>query len=262
MEHPDQSLSYQRYRGANWEHVDASIIRETPVSITVNGEIWLTTMCTPTHLEALAAGFIFNEGAIQSSGEIDHIRVCPTGDNVDIWLKHAAARPSGWRRTSGCGGGATSVASSVSFDLSEPGQPLSPDQILTMMGQLYQSQDLYRETGGVHTSALSDGERILLHAEDIGRHNTLDKLSGRILLEGIHPEMRVLLTTGRISSEMLQKAARIRAHMLVSRTSPSSLSVQLARQWGITLIGYARRDQFSVYAHPERIRTSPVEEAA
>jgi FdhD protein len=118
---------------------------------------------------------------------------------------------------------------------------------------LFDVQDLYRETGGVHTSALTDGERILLSAEDIGRHNTLDKLAGMCLMQNVWPARRILMTTGRISSEMLQKAVRLGAGILISRTSPSSLSIELAEKWGITLIGYARRNKFNLYAHPERI---------
>jgi FdhD protein len=118
---------------------------------------------------------------------------------------------------------------------------------------LFDAQALYHETGGVHTSALTDGKRILLSAEDIGRHNTLDKIAGMCLMQNIWPERRILITTGRVSSEMLQKAVRLGASILISRTSPSSLSIELAEKWGITLIGYARRNRFNLYAHPERI---------
>jgi FdhD protein len=130
---------------------------------------------------------------------------------------------------------------------------ITPVQINELVVRLFQSQELYRKTGGVHTSILSNGENTLIKAEDIGRHNTIDKIAGAMLkLEAVLP-YKILITTGRISSEMLQKAARMQAEILISRTSPSSLSIQLAEQMGITLIGYARRNQFNVYAHPERI---------
>jgi FdhD protein len=126
-----------------------------------------------------------------------------------------------------------------------------------LINQLFESQQLYRTSGGVHTSALCDGQRIQIVAEDIGRHNTLDKIAGRCLLEGISLPRRILLTTGRISSEMLQKSARLKASIVISRTSPSSLSIELAQKWGITLIGYARRNRFNIYTHPERILVAP-----
>ena len=90
-------------------------------------------------------------------------------------------------------------------------------------------------------------------AEDIGRHNTLDKIAGRYILEQVDFGNKILITTGRVSSEMLQKAAKINASIVISRTSPSSLSVDMACKWGITLVGYARRERFNIYSHPERI---------
>jgi FdhD protein len=139
----------------------------------------------------------------------------------------------------------------VSFDLETP--RLSPEAISALVQQLFESQALYRETGGVHTSMLSDGHEIVVAAEDIGRHNTLDKIAGLCLLRQKWPATRILITTGRISSEMLQKAARLRSPILISRTSPSSLSIEMANRYGITLVGYARRQRFNVYTHPGRV---------
>jgi FdhD protein len=121
---------------------------------------------------------------------------------------------------------------------------------------LLEAQVLYRETGGVHTSLLSDGEKIIVSAEDIGRHNTLDKIAGLCLMNNAWSEKRILITTGRISSEMLQKAARMEVPILISRTSPSSLSIEMAERYGITLIGYARKHRFNVYSSPQRVGLS------
>ncbi len=234
------------------------IIVETPVSLTVNGENWLTFMCTPTDLEAMAVGFLFNENLIQSSSEIADVRLCAAGDNVDVWLHHPVEKPTAWRKTSGCTGGVTSVNTDVSQNADPPKEPendwiMTPAQVGSLINQLFMAQDLYQKSGGVHTSALSDGECFLVVAEDIGRHNTLDKIAGRLVMDHINPSVRILITTGRISSEMIQKANRIGASVVISRTSPSSLSVDLADQFGIALIGYARRDRFRLYTHPERI---------
>jgi FdhD protein len=255
MTAPQKAIDYDRYQFSKWKSIHSETIVEAPVSLTVNGEAWVTFMCTPTDLEAMAVGFLYDEGVIDQIGDVKDVRVCEHGDNVDVWLSRAAQQPKSWRRTSGCTGGVTAVdllaRPDVTFDLQAP--RFGAEMVGTLVDMLFESQELYRETGGVHTSALSDGERILLSAEDIGRHNTLDKIAGLCLMKNVWPERRILITTGRISSEMLQKAARLGAAILISRTSPSSLSIEMANRYGITLVGYARRQQFNVYSNPQRV---------
>jgi len=252
---PQKAIAYERYEFKKWTHYDAETIVEAPVSLTVNGEVWLSFMCTPVDLEALAVGFLYNEGIIESMGEVEDARVCEHGDNVDVWLNHAAEQPTNWRRTSGCTGGVTAVDLLAKPNISFSANRLmvAPEAIGHIVELLFESQELYRETGGVHSSALSDGEEVLLSAEDIGRHNTLDKIAGLCLMKNMWPEKRILITTGRISSEMLQKAARLEVPILISRTSPSSLSIEMAERYGITLIGYARQHRFNVYSNSQRV---------
>lgn len=251
---PQKEIQYERYEFRKWEHFDAETIVEMPVSLTVNGKVWLTFMCTPVHLEELAVGFLYNEGIIDALDEVEDVHVCEHGDNVDVWLNHPAEEPNAWRRTSGCTGGVTAVDLLARPDVNFGANSLEvqPEAIGDLVEQLFESQSLYRETGGVHTSALSDGRNIVVVAEDIGRHNTLDKIAG-LCLRNFFPETRILITTGRISSEMLQKAARMDVPILISRTSPSSLSIEMAERYGITLIGYARRHRFNVYSNPHRV---------
>ena len=252
---PQKAIHYERYEFQKWEPFDAETIVETPVSLTINGAAWLTFMCTPVDLEALAVGFLYNEGVLQSMKEVVDVRVCEHGDNVDVWLDHSVEQPASWRRTSGCTGGVTAVDLLARPDVSfTPQRPtFAPEAIGRLVERLFEVQELYRETGGVHTSALTDGERVLFAAEDIGRHNTLDKIAGMCVMENVWPVTRILITTGRISSEMLQKAARLGAPILISRTSPSSLSIEMAERYGITLIGYARRQRFNVYSNAQRV---------
>lgn len=242
-----------RHSPEGWTRLDEYVISETPVSLTVNGEIWLTFMCTPVDLEALAVGFLFNEGVIKSFEEVLDVRLCAAGDNVDVWLDHSVEKPDKWRRTSGCTGGFTALEENAAINPVSNGGVLQASQVGELIGQLFEAQRLYRDAGGVHTSGLADGRQILLITEDIGRHNTLDKLAGHCLMKNIQLERKIILTTGRISSEMLQKAARIGASILISRTSPSTLSIELAERLGVTLIGYARRNRFNLYTHPQRI---------
>jgi FdhD protein len=265
MERAASAITYLHYHSGTWESVQARVIAEMPVTLTVNGHEWLTFMCTPVDLEAMAVGFLFNEKLISSREEIALTYVCACYSNVDVWTNHSIEKPSMWRRTSGCTGGTTSQGAqdpqeqpAIPQALQDCGS-VSTETLFNLLDRLFKSQELYREVRGVHSSALSDGENVWITAEDIGRHNTLDKIAGRMLLEGLQPERRILLTTGRISSEMLQKSQRMGASIVLSRTSPSSLSIRLAHEAGITLIGYARRDQLNVYTCPERILPAPVE---
>jgi FdhD protein len=248
-------INFQRYRLNQPEPVTDNVIVEAPVSLTVNGVPWLTFMCTPTDVEALAAGFLYNEGLVEGPAEVASVRACPTGDNVDVWLRRDITKPTEWRRTTGCTGGQTATTPETEAQRRVPaGRGLAAEQVGQLMAALMEAQTLYREAGGVHSSALSDGQGLVVVTEDVGRHNTLDKLAGRCLLDGRSAAGQVLLTTGRISSEMAQKAVRMGAPIVISRTSPSTLAISVAEVAGVTLIGYARRDRFNVYTHPERIR--------
>ncbi len=155
--------------------------------------------------------------------------------------------------TSGCGGG-------VTFDdLSGDRPPLQSDlhislaQVSALMRQLNESASLYRASRGVHTSTLTDGERLLVLAEDVGRHNTLDKIRGACLLGNIPTRDRILVSSGRISSEMITKARKMEAPIVISRTSLTITSIRLAKAWNITLIGYVRGRQMRIYAGAERV---------
>jgi FdhD protein len=229
------------------------VASEALVTLSINGQEFLTFACTPFNLEALAVGFLFNEGIITTLDDISDLHLCGQGSQLDLWLTQSVRLPHTWTRTSGCGSGMTQAATEI-IPLS--GKPqFSTEQINNSMLEMLRSQEIYPHSGGLHCSALSDGMQIYLLAEDIGRHNTLDKLAGRLLLENIQLSNPLLLTTGRISSEMMQKAVRLGATVVVSLTSPTSLSIAMAEKAGVTLVGYARRGQFSVYSHPFRLTT-------
>ena len=247
-------FKYHQLNG-KWDEVDGEVIEEGLVSIFVNGQEIASLMCSPREQDKLALGFLYNEGVIRSMDEVRLVDVCAAGRCVDVWLSHDDfPRPQRMILTSGCGGG-------VTFDdLSETVAPLESTltipaaRLAELINRIQQSGSLYARSGGVHTSALSDGETLIAIAEDVGRHNTIDKLRGDCLLRGIDPRGHILLATGRISSEMIKKAAGMACPIVASRTSPTSMSVKLAREWNITLCGYVRRGTMNVYAHPERLR--------
>ena len=251
-------LAYHEYRDG-WEAVEEEIIEEGYVTIFVNGVELVTVMCSPREQDWLALGFLRNEGLIASRDDVRAVHVCPSGACVDVWLRRSDfARPDRLILTSGCGGGMTfddlSLSREKTVEPLDSSLAIAPERLFELMNAMQQRGSLYARARGVHTSALSDGERLIVTAEDVGRHNTIDKLRGACLVEGIEPRGLILLSTGRISSEMINKAARMGCPIVASRTSPTSMSVRLAREWNITLAGYVRRGAMNVYTHPERLR--------
>ena len=253
-------VQFQKFRSGVGEVSKGELIVEKPIDLYVNGILWITFMCTPTMLKELMVGFLYNEGVIDSAGQVLEFHICDNLEIIDIWLNHPAEKPKEWKRTSGCTGGYTALDLD-NLDLQVPeGIVIKAERVRQLVESLFESQDLYKKTGGVHTSILTDGDQVIISAEDVGRHNSLDKIAGMYLLGNRKFDEKILLSTGRISSDMLQKAARIGAAVVISRTSPTSMSVELAERWGITLIGYARRDRFNLYTHPKRITESVPEE--
>lgn len=253
------SARWLEYR-QGWETFQAEVIEEAEVTIYVNGLELAIILCTPHEPELLALGFLKNEGLIGGMNEVDHVRISPQGCCVDIWLTHSFATPERRIITSGCGAGLTFSDPSLGIRPVEDDLRLDPDSLFALFGQLNAPGSLYARARGVHTAGLSDGGRILAMAEDVGRHSAVDRLQGACMLHGIETRGRILLTTGRVSSEMLHKTARMGCPIVASRNSPTSMSVAMAEAWRITLIGYVRRHTLRVYTHPERL--TPGESAA
>ena len=251
-----RSLVYSRYTATDTTTATAmekEVVQEAPVTVYVNGRELITFLCTPHNLRYLVLGFLYLEGLISGLDEVALLRVCDEEEMVEVRLTRDVELPTRRVLTSGCGGGTTFADLSAQTGQIDSTLKVTPAQILGLMRRLYRKAELYRTTGGVHTSALSDGQKLLVVASDVGRHNTLDKIQGQCLLGGIDTRDRILLTTGRLSAEMLNKAARMQSPILVSRTSPTDLAVEMAKAWDITLIGYARGGRMHVYSGEERV---------
>ena len=242
-----------RYRGGSFESLELPVVEEQSLTIFVNGRELATLQCTPIKLDCLVLGFLSFEGIIQDLDEIKLLEVFPEDAVADVRLNKKFTPPPRRIFTSGCTGGVTFGMPMEGFQAFPAEATLHPEQAFALMKQLYAEARLYRESRGIHAAAMSDKEKLLLVAEDVGRHNALDKILGEALLRGIPTAGNILLSTGRISSEMLRKGAHMRTPFVISRTSPTSLAVQAAKRFGITVIGYVRGEGFNVYTHPERL---------
>jgi FdhD protein len=238
-----------------WQHVEAEVIEEALITIYVNGIELVTIMGSPVQQEVFAIGFLKNEGLIDSLADIEIIYSSKLGCCVDIWLNHSFDKPDRLIVTSGCGGGVTFDDPRLGIEPLESDLRVDPGSLREAFRKLQPPNSLYARSRGVHAAGLFDPEsqELLAIVEDVGRHNTIDKISGVCLQRNIDPQGQVLLVTGRISSEMIRKAANMGVPVIASRTSPTSMSVEMARAWNITLIGYVRAGRMRVYSCPERL---------
>jgi FdhD protein len=249
------SIEWYEYRNG-WSRVNAEVIEEAIVTIYVNGMELATIMATPSEMDCLAIGFLKNERLIES---LDSVQINYQSKNrccVDVWLDHSIKKPERIIITSGCGGGITFNDPYLEMDEVVDGLSIHPDKLFELFRKLHFPGSLYSRSRGVHTAGLSDGKEILAVTEDVGRHNAVDKLLGKCLLNGIETQKRILLTTGRVSSEMLREGAMMGCPIIASRNSATSMSVEMAQAWNITLIGYVRNRTMRVYSHPERLFSS------
>jgi len=237
------------------------LIKEQPVTLYLNGREIVTLLCAGHYLDELATGFFYSEGFLEKASDLESLEVNEGEGKVNVRI-HAdeSLTERLWQKrtvTSGCGKGSLfyySMDALLSKPIAGDKIRVSPSGILDRVEDLNRLSDTYRRTHGVHNSAVADGSRILLFRDDIGRHNAVDMIVGHFFLKGFSLEDKLLITTGRLTSEILIKAAKVRIPILVSRNTATSLAVELARSLNITLIGYARGGRFTVYSGDERIR--------
>ncbi len=225
--------------------VPLDAVEETPVWLEINGAPVVTWMCTPDQLDELVVGWLFGEGYIDGMSDIQRMRPCTRelGFWVDIDPERVAAvELSGRRRVlaSGCGSVTQFLGSLAAVSRRSGATPeLDTPRLRGLFKTMFGRASRYKETGGVHAAALTDGESLLYHAEDIGRHNAVDKVVGAAVQDGKRPDDLVLLVTGRISGELAYKAARANIAVVATPSVPSTVAVEIARASGMTLIGRA-----------------------
>jgi len=248
-----------RLKGDNLEEVTDLVATEIPFALMVNGHLLVTLVCTPTELDAMAIGFLLSEGILIDHESLQDLTVDEKEATVSVTLKKL---PNGFDEiaqrktiTSGCGQGVTfsDGANLESLPLNEMRIKVTAAYIRTLLKEFRSISNLFQKTGGVHSAALADKNEIFLFSEDIGRHNAVDKIIGRAFLENIFLEDKILLSSGRISSEIMTKVIRNKIPILVSRTATTCMSLTYAEDHGITLVGFARGKRMNIYTHPQRI---------
>ena len=258
MENEVERFPVLRFTKEGRSSLEEVVAREFPVTIILNDQELVTLLCSPNNLKYLVVGFLSSEGLLESKDEIKKIvvddergvirldTVEDKGFDQDVLFKRLI--------TSGCGRGASfySAADATSQKV-ESQTEISADEVFALANEFQHGSEVYLATHGVHSAALCDRKSILVFSEDIGRHNAIDKIFGKCLLEDIPTDDRVIITSGRISSEILHKVAKRGIPIIISIAAPTNLGVKIADNLGITLIGSVRGKKMNVYTNDWRI---------
>lgn len=234
------------------------VIDESRINIYLNGEKTISMMCIPKDQDAHAIGFLMSENVISSVDDVKKIEI--KNEGLDIYIEALISEDmlenlyKEKTLTSGCGGGVTgNIAGNVQVDFNQIVMSIKPQTISSEVKKFYDDSELYLLTGCVHKAMLYLENGKTVTAEDIGRHNAIDKAVGKCKLEKIDTTKAILFVSGRLSSEMVVKAVMHKIPIVVSRTAPTHLGVQTANTHGITLIGFARGKKMNIYTHSGRI---------
>ncbi|QXE91128.1 formate dehydrogenase accessory sulfurtransferase FdhD [Geomonas subterranea] len=234
---------------------EVDVVREFPLVLRVNDRELVTLIASPHDLRFLVAGFLRLQGFVSHLDDFLVLSVCNDYGIANVRIKGEIPKELKPVLTSGCGTGITfSLPGTDSARGGDAGVQVAVAAIFELMKQLAMNCTSYKSHGGVHSAAVGavDGT-LVLHAEDLGRHNTIDRLAGEALLKGIPLSGTILATSGRVSAEMAAKAALLGIAVIVSRTSPTDMAIRICDEAGITLVGYLRGTRFTVYTHPHHI---------
>ena len=228
---------------------------ERPLRIFVNDSELVTLMATPDQLDELIHGWLWANGLISAASDL--LKHFIDADRAIIWTEIKGEIPTVTTRTtgSGCGGGQLIADLSAELPKIDSDLHVSLARLGELQARFLAGAKLYKETGGVHGAALADPDQVLFIAEDVGRHNAVDKVIGWSLMNSVDLKDKLILTTGRISSEMLAKAAKAGIPIVGSRTAATDLAVKMAGVAGVTVVGYLRGERAVVYSHEERLTT-------
>lgn len=248
-----------RINNGEKNNAEVSIAQESPVTIILNNQELVTLLCSPIDLKYLIIGYLYSEGFIDNKDEIESVLV--DDKNGIVRVKTIKDKPiiqfNQYKRmiTSGCGRG-VSFYSEADIDIQrvDSQKQVSSKHIIELVREFQISSQIYKETHGVHSAALCDEKRIIVFNEDIGRHNAIDKVFGKCVLEDIPIDNLMVITSGRISSEIIYKVAKRHIPILISISAPTDLGVRTAEKLGITLISSVRGKKMNINTNDWRVR--------
>ncbi len=251
-----REFPYSKVDNGRWISGMHAIVEETPLTVNVNGRAAVTAMVSPNEIEEFVVGFLYTERIIEGMDDIESMKV---EKNIVSVLTKNLFKVVGANKTvlSGCGGTSSPFdfrrLPTVSSTLAVPASTVSE----RMKQLLVVDSELHRMTGGVHAVGLS-GEEVLVHmSQDIGRHNACDKVIGYALREGVDLSRTFVLTSGRISSEIVRKCLMANIPIIASRGATTSLAIETAERTGLCVTGFVRAGKMNIYTHPERIEDAP-----
>jgi FdhD protein len=257
-------VSVERWKNGQLTRTTDFVTEEVPVALVYHGVPHVVMLASPADLEDYAVGFTVSEGLVASPSEIQSVEVERAADSIEVRIGIAGERFSELLRRrrnltgrSGCGlCGAETVEEAIRPPVQvATGLTVSSAEMHAALIQLETLQPINARTGSIHAAAwVVPGKGIELVREDVGRHNALDKVIGALVRSGADVTAGYAVITSRASFEMVQKAAAAGITFMVAVSAPTALAIRMAGQTGLTLVGFARRDQHVIYAHPERLR--------
>lgn len=259
MEQKTESFDIVRINNDTGEKVKDVVTVEEPLTIFLNGEELVTLLYTPSYPKQLTVGFLVSEGVIKGKTDIESIRFYSKKGVININIK---GNGNGYKKifskrliTSGCCGGTSfyNIDDIKDFKKIRSKCKFSITTIINVMKEMVRQSKIFKKTGGIHSSALAREGKIVLFREDVGRHNAVDKILGECFLSDIPLNDAILLTSGRITSEITRKAGVVGIPIIASKSAPSSLSIKMAREIGVTLIGFVRGKRMNIYTGEWRI---------
>jgi len=237
------------------ESMNDAVAAEHALTIRLDEKELVTLLCSPEKLEYLAVGFLCSEDLIKAKEDLKQIVLDETEGVIEISTAEPgkAAKDSVSKRLIGSSG--SRGISPASFDrLSvESSLTITPVEIFRIIEEFVHRSEIFEATGGVHSAALCDTRHILVFSEDIGRHNAIDKVFGECMLKGTPTDGHILVTSGRVSSEIVNKVVKRNIPILISKSAPTNKGVELAADLGITLIGFVREGRMNLYTHTRRV---------